>query len=85
MKKILLGLVAIILLTGQASAHSGSTDKNGGHNCSQASIDKGLCSGYHYHSSKASANNTKVNKEHQEHTNAHKHENKSKPIVNTKS
>ena len=29
--------------------HSGRTDKNGGHNCSEASKRKGLCSGYHYH------------------------------------
>jgi len=29
--------------------HSGGTDSNGGHNCSDASIRKGLCSGYHYH------------------------------------
>ena len=28
---------------------SGRTDKNVGHNCSQKSIKKGLCSGYHYH------------------------------------
>lgn len=32
-----------------ASAHSGRTDANGGHNCSQKSKDKGLCTGYHYH------------------------------------
>jgi flagellar biosynthesis/type III secretory pathway protein FliH len=30
-------------------AHSGRTDSSGGHNCSQKSINKGLCSGYHYH------------------------------------
>lgn len=29
--------------------HSGRTDANGGHNCSQKSQEKGLCSGYHYH------------------------------------
>lgn len=34
---------------GQAIAHSGRTDANGGHNCSQKSKDKGLCTGYHYH------------------------------------
>ena len=49
MKDILL-LISIFLLTlSQASAHSGRTDKNGGHNCSAASIKKGLCTGYHYH------------------------------------
>ena len=29
--------------------HSGRTDVYGGHKCSQKSINKGLCSGYHYH------------------------------------
>lgn len=29
--------------------HSGRLDKCGGHNCSQKSKDKGLCTGYHYH------------------------------------
>ena len=29
--------------------HSGRTDANGGHNCSDKSKRKGLCSGYHYH------------------------------------
>jgi hypothetical protein len=29
--------------------HSGRTDANGGHNCSDNSKQKGLCSGYHYH------------------------------------
>mgnify|MGYP005644718713 CR=1 FL=1 len=28
---------------------SGRTDANGGHNCSDKSKRKGLCSGYHYH------------------------------------
>ncbi|MFS0639107.1 YHYH domain-containing protein [Mesobacillus foraminis] len=37
------------LFTTTASAHSGRTDSSGGHNCSQASINKGLCSGYHSH------------------------------------
>lgn len=32
-----------------AEAHSGRTDGNGGHNCSEKSIAKGLCTGYHYH------------------------------------
>lgn len=30
-------------------AHSGGTDSSGGHNCSEKSKAKGLCSGYHYH------------------------------------
>ena len=29
--------------------HSGGTDSRGGHNCSESSKRKGLCSGYHYH------------------------------------
>lgn len=45
-------------------AHSGRTDSSGGHNCSQKSISKGLCSGYHYHnggssSTKSSSSSTK--------------------------
>lgn len=32
-----------------AEAHSGRTDGNGGHNCSEKSVAKGLCTGYHYH------------------------------------
>ncbi|PCD05704.1 hypothetical protein CMV16_21985 [Peribacillus simplex] len=39
-----------LLLPSTVSAHSGRTDSNGGHNCSEKSIAKGLCSGYHYHS-----------------------------------
>lgn len=31
------------------NGHSGRTDSNGGHNCSESSKRKGLCSGYHYH------------------------------------
>ncbi|MCY8938518.1 YHYH domain-containing protein [Peribacillus frigoritolerans] len=30
-------------------AHPGRTDSSGGHNCSEKSIAKGLCSGYHNH------------------------------------
>ena len=46
-----LSLICILVLfaTSQVSAHSGRTDKNGGHNCSQKSKEKGLCTGYHYH------------------------------------
>jgi hypothetical protein len=31
------------------NGHSGRTDSSGGHNCSDKSIRKGLCTGYHYH------------------------------------
>lgn len=48
-------------------AHSGRTDSNGGHNCSQKSKDKGLCSGYHYHNggstTNSSSNQTSVDKD----------------------
>lgn len=33
--------------------HSGGLDRCGGHNCSQSSIEKGLCTGYHYHRARA--------------------------------
>jgi hypothetical protein len=49
MKNALLIISIFLLTVSQASAHSGRTDKNGGHNCSAASIKKGLCTGYHYH------------------------------------
>lgn len=29
--------------------HGGGLDSRGGHNCSEKSKRKGLCSGYHYH------------------------------------
>ena len=49
MKKILTLAILAIIISANAAAHSGRTDKKGGHNCSQKSKDKGLCSGYHYH------------------------------------
>ncbi len=48
-KLVLLTLIAVLGLSAQAYSHSGRTDKNGGHNCSAKSQQKGLCSGYHYH------------------------------------
>jgi|TARA_B110000238_G_C15913614_1_gene347340 hypothetical protein len=44
-------LLSLTLMASYSNAHSGRTDSNGGHNCSQKSKDKGLCSGYHYHNS----------------------------------
>lgn len=32
-----------------AIGHSGGLDSRGGHNCSDKSKRKGLCTGYHYH------------------------------------
>tara|TARA_R110002033_G_scaffold99376_1_gene147775 strand:+ start:7549 stop:7809 length:261 start_codon:yes stop_codon:yes gene_type:complete len=49
MNKLILASLLFLLAVPTSFAHSGRTDKNGGHNCSQASIDKGLCTGYHYH------------------------------------
>ena len=44
-------ILTLVAVAGYSDAHSGRTDSNGGHNCSQKSKDKGLCSGYHYHNS----------------------------------
>ncbi|MGM7719179.1 YHYH domain-containing protein [Metabacillus sp. Hm71] len=51
MKKftILLVLLSSFLIQNFAEAHSGRTDSSGGHNCSEKSQAKGLCTGYHYH------------------------------------
>lgn len=50
MKRILfIAAVAGVVMSSGVYAHSGGTDRNGGHNCSQASKEKGLCTGYHYH------------------------------------
>ncbi len=50
MRKIIMISTALVLgFTGYAYSHSGRTDKNGGHNCSAKSKQKGLCTGYHYH------------------------------------
>jgi hypothetical protein len=40
MNKIILSSLLFFLIVPTSFAHSGRTDKNGGHNCSQASIDK---------------------------------------------
>ena len=49
MKRNLLALVILIIASTQLFAHSGRTDKYGGHNCSRSSQLKGLCIGDHYH------------------------------------
>lgn len=53
-----------------ALAHSGRTDSSGGHNCSEKSQAKGLCTGYHYHNggssssgSSSSSSSIKITKE----------------------
>ena len=48
LSKLFLVLI-IASLSINSFAHSGRTDANGGHNCSEASKKKGLCTGYHYH------------------------------------
>ncbi|MFJ7920751.1 copper amine oxidase N-terminal domain-containing protein [Lysinibacillus fusiformis] len=52
MKKLVLFLAMVTLFfttTSIADAHPGRLDSNGGHNCSEKSKAKGLCTGYHYH------------------------------------
>lgn len=44
-----LTLIVAFLFGTEAYAHSGRTDSSGGHNCSDSSKAKGLCTGYHYH------------------------------------
>ena len=62
-------------MAGQAYAHGGRTDKNGGHNCSAKSKKKGLCTGYHYHNNdKLYINGTdELAAVPQDSTNKHKH------------
>ena len=50
MNKVMIFVISTLLMISQANAHSGRLDKKGGHNCSQKSKEKGLCTGYHYHS-----------------------------------
>jgi hypothetical protein len=52
-------MLVVAFYASYSSAHSGRTDSSGGHNCSQKSINKGLCSGYHYH------NNTSIDQSEQ--------------------
>ena len=48
LSQLILVLILVSLST-NTFAHSGRTDANGGHNCSEKSKKKGLCTGYHYH------------------------------------
>lgn len=54
----LLVLFLGLSISSNADAHSGRTDGNGGHNCSDKSIAKGLCSGYHYHNGGGSSSSS---------------------------
>ncbi|WP_246469388.1 YHYH domain-containing protein [Cohnella nanjingensis] len=49
---LIVALSVFVGVSSSAYAHSGRTDKNGGHNCSAKSKQKGLCTGYHYHKKK---------------------------------
>lgn len=42
-------ILLFVLMSQSVYAHSGRTDSSGGHNCSEKSKAKGLCTGYHYH------------------------------------
>lgn len=55
MKKITIAFAIALLSPTIAFSHSGGLDKNGGHECSDKSKEKGLCSGYHYHRADAVA------------------------------
>jgi len=83
MKKLIISALAIFVISSPAFSHSGRTDKNGGHNCSQKSIDKGLCTAYHYHNGKSYSNNAEGHKEHQA-THVHELISDKKQAVQTK-
>ncbi len=53
-KTIAIILVLMLTFATTAMAHSGRLDANGGHNCSEKSKAKGLCTGYHYHNGNGS-------------------------------
>lgn len=55
MKKLLVLLSVVLFASTQVYSHSGRTDKKGGHNCSEKSKKKGLCTGYHYHNQGSSS------------------------------
>jgi hypothetical protein len=74
MKKLIISALAIFVISSPAFSHSGRTDKNGGHNCSQKSIDKGLCTGYHYHNGKSYANDAKDHEGHEGHDSSHRND-----------
>ncbi|MBM7605589.1 hypothetical protein JOC75_003612 [Metabacillus crassostreae] len=48
-KIAIITLIFSIVFGSSVYAHSGRTDSSGGHNCSEKSQAKGLCSGYHSH------------------------------------
>lgn len=44
--------ICVLSAVNSVLAHSGRTDSSGGHNCSEKSKKKGLCTGYHSHRKK---------------------------------
>ncbi|WHY85635.1 YHYH domain-containing protein [Neobacillus novalis] len=54
-KVLFLFIMFTLVLGSSVDAHSGRTDSNGGHNCSEKSKVKGLCTGYHYHNGGSSS------------------------------
>lgn len=48
---VVFAIILIFSIQDGVSAHSGGTDASGGHNCSEKSKAKGLCTGYHSHNS----------------------------------
>lgn len=48
-KIAIITLIFSLVFGSSVFAHSGRTDSSGGHNCSEKSQAKGLCTGYHYH------------------------------------
>lgn len=53
----LLFILLLFPFLSNVDAHSGRTDSNGGHNCSEKSQAKGLCTGYHYHNGGGDSSN----------------------------
>ncbi len=60
MKICLLAFILMFTFSTQVYSHSGGLDKQGGHNCSDESKRKNLCSGYHYHRAATSSKNAKA-------------------------
>ncbi|MCM3388190.1 YHYH domain-containing protein [Ureibacillus chungkukjangi] len=75
MKKLEILIIIIFILMvpfqNTVEAHSGRTDSSGGHNCSEKSKSKGLCTGYHYHNGGSS-------------TSSNSNSNSSTPVSNDK-
>ncbi|MCA0149698.1 YHYH domain-containing protein [Rossellomorea vietnamensis] len=53
-----LTLLFLLFFGSIAFAHSGRTDSSGGHNCSDKSKAKGLCTGYHSHNGGGTSSST---------------------------